>query len=149
MMTVICWDGETLAADRQANMSGFPYEATKIFRVPSGMVGFSGNGSHAMALLDWFKGDMFPANYPKESYEDGAGSMLITNEGELWVYDSKTAYPEIIKTKFFARGCGRDYALAAMYLGKSAIEAVEVASALDVNCGMGVDFLRLEASINP
>jgi hypothetical protein len=75
--------------------------------------------------------------------------MLITNDGELWVYDSKTAYPENIKTKFFARGCGRDYALAAMYLGKSAIEAVQVASALDVNCGMGVDSLCLESPIFP
>lgn len=142
-MTIICWDGKILAADRQVNISGFTYETTKIYRVPSGIVGFSGNGAHAMALLDWFKGDMSPATYPKESYEDGAGSMLITNDGELWVYDSNIAHHEVIKTKFFARGSGMDYALAAMYLGKSAIEAVEVACALNVNCGMGVDFLQL------
>ena len=37
----------------------------------------------------------------------------------------------------------RDFALAAMHLGKSAREAVEVACALDVFCGNGIDTLEL------
>ncbi len=55
-----------------------------------------------------------------------------------------SAYPELHEDKFNALGAGRDYALAAMYLGFDASRAVEVACALDVNCGNGIDVLTLE-----
>ncbi len=147
-MTVIAWDGKTLAADKQSTAAGYAYAVTKIHRVPSGIVAFSGNSTHAAALLNWFKGDMDPKCYPTEAtYDDGAGSVLVTNAGELFLYDSKIAFPEKIESKYFARGSGRDYALAALYLGKSAREAVQVACALDVYCGMGIDTLELDSDL--
>lgn len=40
-----------------------------------------------------------------------------------------------------AIGTGRDYARAAMHLGRNAVEAVQVAILFDENCGNGVDTL--------
>lgn len=144
-MTVIAWDGKTLAADKRAIQNGYPATATKIHRIPDGLVAFSGSASHAAALLDWFRKGRNPLSYPLGFGEDnGAGSTFISDAGEIFVYDYRSGYPERIEDRFFARGAGRDYALAAMYLGHDARKAVEVACALDVNCGNGIDTLELE-----
>lgn len=57
----------------------------------------------------------------------------------------KVPYPARVEDKFTATGCGRDYALAAMFLGHDARAAVEVACALDAHCGNGIDTLELLA----
>ena len=54
-MTIIAWDGKTLAAGKASTNCGYRRTCTKIFRVPGGLVGFAGNGSRAMALLEWFR----------------------------------------------------------------------------------------------
>lgn len=137
-MTVIAYDGKTLAADKQSTVVGYAHTVSKIFRVPGGRVGFPGQASHCMALLEWFKGGRKPAEYPKS--DDPAGALFIADDGSVWGYGGP--HPEKYEDKFVAQGCGRDYALAAMYLGKPAREAVEIACALDVNCGNGVDVLE-------
>lgn len=142
-MTVIAWDGKTLAADRRSTHCGYASTATKIHRVPGGIVGFSGGGAHSSALLEWFKGGR-QGEYPKAIDEEhGAGSTFITDAGVILAYAWHSQSPETIEDKFFARGAGRDYALAAMYLGHDARKAVEVACALEVSCGNGVDTLEL------
>ena len=116
-MTCIAWDGKTLAADKMSCSVGYGYTVTKIYRLANGgIVGFSGDGDGAMALLAWL-------NSPRDA----------------------AAYPlgQSIECQRYAMGHGRDFALAAMHLGKSAREAVEVACALDVFCGNGIDTLEL------
>jgi hypothetical protein len=44
---------------------------------------------------------------------------------------------------FAACGSGRDMALMAMHLGKSAFEAVRLTCELSVDCGNGIDVLEL------
>ena len=143
-MTCIAWDGKTLAADRAATNSGYRRTLTKIFRVPGGIVGFAGDGSRAMALLEWFKAGRMPAEYPafQHDAETAVGSIFIGNGGESLTY-LHTPYPEVRLDRFDAIGSGRDYALAAMYLGHDARRAVEVACALDNGCGNGIDTLTL------
>jgi len=143
-MTVIAWDGTTLSADRQGTVAGYPYSVTKIHRLKDGLVGFSGSGSHAAELLAWFKRGKPEGEYPKRQSDEGAGSTFISKYGEIFMYASDSEYPELIEEKFFARGAGRDYALAVMYLGHDSKKAVEVACALDISCGKGVDALVLK-----
>lgn len=145
-MTVIAWDGVTLAADKQSTNTGFAHKATKIYRVDTGIVGFTGSASHAMALIQWFKNGCWPAEWPKPGDPNNCSNALfITQGGEIRAYDgAANGQYEIHEDKFVAFGCGRDYALAAMYLGRTAREAVEVACALDVFCGQGVDTLTLD-----
>jgi ATP-dependent protease HslVU (ClpYQ) peptidase subunit len=145
-MTVIAWDGETLAADKQSTGGGFASTVTKIFRVPGGLVGFTGNGSHAQALLAWFRAGCDVEKWPKKGGDDSAGAFFVSACGELRGYSGDDGPHYIVyEDRHLAFGAGRDYALAAMYLGKSAREAVEVACALDNTCGMGIDALELEA----
>ena len=146
-MTIIAWDGKTLAADRMATNCGYGRTVTKIFRVPAGLVGFAGDGSRAMALLQWFKDGANPATYPEFQKEgDCVGVLMVGNDGRGYGY-SHTPYPTPQEDPFDAIGSGRDYALAVMHLGFDAVKAVEVASALDCNCGKGIDVLTLGSEV--
>lgn len=144
-MTVIAWDGKTLAADKAATICGHAHTVTKIYRIPDGLVGFSGNGGGAMALLEWFRNGRKIADWPKYQDKDdtSAGAMFIDREGRQFNYGS-TPFPEPVEDRFGAMGAGRDYALAAMHLGCDACRAIEVACALDVTCGNGIDTLGLD-----
>lgn len=142
-MTVIAWDGKTLAADKRATNCNLASTVTKVHRLPDGLVAFSGGGAHASELLNWFFGARNPDTYPRRDGDDGAGSLLIKEDGTIFVYSSTNPFPERIENQFYARGSGRDYALAAMYLGCDARKAVEVACVFDVSCGNGVDTMTL------
>lgn len=143
-MTVIAWDGTTLAADKRATGGAMASTVTKIHRLPDGLVAFSGGGAHASELLNWFYGARNPDTYPRRNDDDGAGSLMVNLDGVVFMYSSGSPFPERIEDPFFARGSGRDYAMAAMHLGCDARRAVEVACAFDVYCGNGIDTMRLE-----
>lgn len=142
-MTVIAWDGKTLAADKRGTVAGMAYTVTKIHRLPDGLVAFSGGGAHASELLNWFFGARDPATYPRCDDDGGAGALHINMDGSLFMYSAANPFPERIESPFFARGSGRDYAMAALHLGHDARRAVEVACALDICCGNGIDELTL------
>lgn len=145
-MTVIAWDGTTLAADKQATIDGRASITTKIRRVGSDLVAFCGDAGRSRAMLRWYKdgaqADAFPDFQTKE--ESMVGFVVVKSTGRVIKFDNSPEPIEFEDT-VYAMGCGRDYALAAMHLGKTAREAVEVACALDVFCGQGIDTLTLEA----
>lgn len=145
-MTIIAWDGTTLAADKQSTTVGYGATVTKIFRVRNGLLGIAGNGAHGMAIMRWINEGCDPDKWPKPVDEaNSADCLFISNQREIFeFFGSSGAYPVQYEDRYNATGSGRDYALAAMYLGKTAREAVEVACALDVNCGKGIDTLELE-----
>lgn len=142
-MTCIAWDGKTLAADKAATNVGYMRRVTKIFRVPEGLVGFAGDGDYALEFLEWFNNGRVVADYPKSLADGAVGAIFIDQDKRCWGY-TKVPYPQLCEDAFDALGSGRDYALAAMYLGKTAKEAVEVAIALDNGCGKGIDVLEIK-----
>lgn len=142
-MTVIAWDGRTLAADKMSCSVGFGYVVTKLHRLHDGsLAAFAGDGDHAMALLAWLNSKRDITEYPPAQKDNDTSAFVVTPDGRCWSY-GKTPFPQQIEDRFYAMGHGRDFALAAMHLGKSAREAVEVACALDVFCGNGVDVMEL------
>lgn len=143
-MTVIAWDGKTLAADKAATNVGFSSTVTKIYRVPAGLVGFAGNGDAAMQLLQWFREGMDVKNYPEcqKGEDDAASAIFVSKDGSVYGFGS-SPWPQRNENVCQAFGSGRDYALAAMHLGFDARRAVEVAIALDNDCGCGIDTLVL------
>ena len=146
-MTVVAWDGKTLAADKAAHNVGYLRTVTKIFRVPGGLVGFSGNGDRALEMLAWFRAGRDAATYPafQRDGDKTVDCLFVGLDGVQLTY-GETPHPQRCEDGFNATGHGRDYALAAMYLGFDARRAVEVACALDCNCGNGIDTLTLEAT---
>jgi hypothetical protein len=143
-VTIVAFDGKTLAADRAATNCGWSNTVTKIRRVPGGIVGFCGDGDGAMDLLAWFRGGRKGTGYPAcQKSDNRASALFIDAEGRIWCYD-KSVHPSLYEQPFYALGSGRDYALAAMHLGHDARKAVEVACALDNDCGNGIDVLELE-----
>lgn len=142
-MTCIAFDGHTLAADKAATNAGFSNTVTKIYQVPKGLVGFAGNGDAAVQLLQWFREGMDAKAWPEcQKGDDRAHALFIDAGGRVFGYGS-SPWPQRHENTLNAMGSGRDYALAAMYLGYNARRAVEVACALDNDCGCGIDTLML------
>lgn len=143
-MTVIAWDGKTLAADKMSCSVGYAYTVTKVHRLADGSIAaFTGSGDHAMALLAWLNGLRLPADYPKTQETNDTSALVIEPTGRVLSYGA-TPHPQTIEGRYHALGHGRDFALAAMHLGYSAEFAVRLACELDVYCGKGVDTLTLD-----
>lgn len=145
-MSVVAWDGLTLAADKRAVIGSLYRKTTKIFRLNDCLVGYAGDTDKAEELKAWWAAGAAPKEFPESCRDDSRSwaSLLVISKGDLLHYQ-RTPYPvRYDKYQAMAIGSGRDFALAAMHLGKSAAEAVDVACALDSGCGDGVDILTLE-----
>ena len=150
-MTVIAFDGKTLAADKMAESSGHARTVRKIFRIDGHMLAVSGAYSTGMALLAWWaKSQGEDLNdFPKsDSEEMSANLWVVKPNGSIFVYEnSPFALP--FEDRTFASGCGRDYALGAMAHGADAVEAVRIAIENDIHCGCGIDTLVLGEEREP
>ena len=144
-MTCIAWDGRTLAADKRACLGGLVNTMTKIHRIGDLLVGGSGETSFIWTMIEWVRAGRNVADFPKSQgdKDDWQPMLVIESGGQILLYE-RTPYPCRYEQSVFAIGSGRDFARAAMHLGKSAREAVEVACALDAGCGNGIDTLVLE-----
>jgi ATP-dependent protease HslVU (ClpYQ) peptidase subunit len=143
-MTCIAYDGTTLAADRRVCYGGTICETTKIFRIDGCLVGGAGEMPYLMAMFEWVRNGRIIADYPEHQKhkEDWQPMLLVEPDGTACIYE-RSPYPVRYAQKHAAIGTGREYARAAMHLGKTAREAVEVACALDTSCGNGIDTLTL------
>lgn len=144
-MTVIAFDGKTLAADKRCTVAGQILTTTKIFRVNGELVGISGDAAFCAEALNWIRAGCEPSKYPPElrDREKMVNVLLIRKNGEVWRFED-SPFPYQLFGPFYAIGGGSDFALAAMHLGNTAHQAVEVAIALNSGCGNGVDTLMLE-----
>lgn len=143
-MTVIAWDGTTLAADRRATDAGLPRTATKIVRSSRGcLVGMCGESAISRLMLEWFERGAPQESFPRQAADKDCPAKLVIVwlDGKIDVYEHTSA-PIRFLDPFMAWGSGRDFAIAAMALGKTAREAVELACRFNIDCGNGVDELR-------
>lgn len=142
-MSVIAWDGKTMAADKRVTIGTLIRTTTKIFKVDKALVGYAGDTDVCGELLAWFSSGADPEKYPTwiRDKDIWGNLMVVWPDGDVWKFE-RSGHPIKFPPQQFAIGCGRDYALAAMHLGKTAAEAVEVACTLDSGCGNGVDVLE-------
>ena len=145
-MTVIAFDGRSVAADRRLNCGTMTGQVCKVFQTPHGILAGAGSLAQIREMLAWLNDgaelDAFPDS--QRNNPDCPTLMQVLPAGQLLIYED-TPYPYQVDSPFWAIGSGAPYAMAAMHLGKSAREAVEVACALDSNCGNGIDELVLGA----
>lgn len=141
-MTIVAWDGKTLASDRRCEMSGYVVPVTKIFRVSGDLVGVCGALCHAMEILDWLQAGAVPDRVPPfQRTDDYVGVLRITPDRRILKYE-KGPMPIRLETPFTAIGSGRDFAIAAMHCGMNSVKAVEISCLYDAGCGNGVDKLE-------
>lgn len=141
-MTVVAWDGSTLAADKRCSDGSMIRTVTKVFRVGNLLVAGAGTRSMIMQMVEWVRAGRVVADFPpmQRDKDDWQPILVIEADGTPSQYD-RTPYPSRFEDRCCAIGSGRDFAMAAMHLGYSAEKAVEVACALDSGCGNGVDVL--------
>jgi 20S proteasome alpha/beta subunit len=144
-LSVIAWDGKTLAADKRASFGTTICVTTKIFRSGDALIAYAGDASFGNEMRAWFDRGAHPEDFPASNRDkDDWAGLLVIRKGQPIARYERTPYPVLFEDKRFSIGSGREFALAAMHLGKTAAEAVEVAIELDSGCGNGIDTLTLE-----
>jgi lipopolysaccharide transport system ATP-binding protein len=112
-----------------------------------GLLGLAGESGLGLPVVKWVMhgaiADQFPAL--QSSKDDWQPVLWIDLNGVIHIYE-RSPIPSIWEDGCCAIGSGREYAMAAMHLGCSAKEAVEVANALSCDCGRGVDVLDLRVA---
>lgn len=147
-MTVIAWDGRTLAADREAGTQYLRYlRSTKIRRLPNGnLLGAAGDAAQAREMVAWIVDGADPDEFPSElrpGKTNAARALLITKDGgRILVYETGP-HPIEFLGPYHALGAGAEAAIAVMLLGHDAKMAVEIASQVCAGCGNGIDVLEL------
>jgi len=145
-MTTIAWDGTTLAADKRAVNGSIIFTTTKIKRINGQLVAGAGQMATILEVFDWLERGGYVDEFPSVQRDDDTWSpiLVITKDKRVLKYE-QTPYPIEYEDKTFAMGSGRELALCAMYCGKSAKEAVEIASIFDSCTGNGVDTLKFKS----
>lgn len=138
-MTVITWDGKTLAADKQGTTSDMRVVVTKIKRLPSGaVVAWCGTQEGGLEMAQWYVGGADPTKWPAAQSAPDWTRLVVAENGKV-VYFETRPIPQPLKEPFHAWGSGRDYAMGALAMGADAKKAVEITSQFCTTCGMGVD----------
>jgi ATP-dependent protease HslVU (ClpYQ) peptidase subunit len=134
-LTTVACNRETMVSDSKVTVEhkGMTYPATKIVRAGTRIVGASGHGGDCTRFLEWakkdFKGAVPKWNEPPAS-EDAVLGLVLDADG-IYIYSPGDPEPERINAEFFAIGSGGKAARAAMMLGKSPEEAVELCFVVD------------------
>lgn len=141
-MTVIAWDGTTLAADRRCSFGAYIGEMTKIRAIGNAFVGVAGTAAKAAEFFAWFEAGADPKTYPKRDLNEEYFTAIVILPGPVLHRYEVVGVPFVVECEKHAIGSGRDYAAMAMHLGKTAAEACELAMVFDENSGNGVDLLN-------
>lgn len=151
-MTVLAWDGKTLAADKMGSGGGIPLTITKIHKLKLrlvtggplvvGLAGFAGVCDTSGEMLAWLSEGAVPKEFP-ESARDADTVLVLITKGRILQWTAGP-YPLQIEDAQMGWGAGGDLARVAMHLGKSAKQAAELACKFEPStCGHGIDTLTL------
>lgn len=145
-MTIIAWDGVTLAADK-LNLSSYGKNTiTKIHKVICNkkpmLIGISGKSVLITPILNWARTNFKPELIPKEQLDPEASVKIICIHQDKKIYIFENApYSYTVEDDVAAIGSGDQMALGVMYHGGDSIEAVNICSERGILCGNGVDTL--------
>lgn len=128
-MTTIAWDGKTLVGDTLGVSYNLKRQVVKVWRLDDGrLYGASGEYQSVLAVKAWLEAGELEDKKP--NLDDFSG-LLIDHKGQCFRLEDQLIYMPIAE-QYHAVGTGRDFAMAAMFLGASAMNAVLVASHFDV-----------------
>lgn len=144
-MTVLAWDGKSLAADKQMTRSGERCKYTKLHRLTNGEVAaYTGSVQDCLGLLNWYVAGAKTNEWNDFRVDtEASAELIVLSEDGLYMF-SNGPYAVKVEDPFAAFGSGKEYALGALTMGATAEQAVEIASQHDTHCGLGVDVMQFE-----
>lgn len=137
-MSVIAWDGTTLAADNQATLHGRSILIEKLVQLEEGVLAaYTGDHEEGQMLVAWYEAGAIKENWPDFQRPDDFTTLIIVENQMVYQYQ---AHPHRVRIEAgcFAWGEGAPYALGAMRAGADAALAVEIANHYSIFCGLGV-----------
>jgi hypothetical protein len=143
-MTVICWDGATVAADSlECYGSTRSAKPVQKLRERKGFI-FACTGTGAMfePLIEWYLNDCPKDQIPQcgDSHKDT--KLLVFKGGKAWVLSADLPHPAELYAPD-AWGVGADMAIGAMEAGATAAQAVEICIKREVYVGGPVQVIDL------
>ena len=145
-MTTVAWRGGYMAADSLlVRGGGIKGTATKIHRVGDYVIGTAGTLMDCVAFVRWWQDRDRPLDF-RAFRNDGSDApdlhaLVAGPDGvEVW---TEHLQPVPVETEFYAIGSGAMAAMAAMYMGASAAEAVRIASLVDQYTGGEIQVLEV------
>lgn len=144
-MTIIAWDGKSVAADTMSVSGHYrcPDRVHKIVRNGEFVYGMTGWSAWFDAWIKWHRDGADPAKIPASGIAPGdSGAFLVFGGGKAMIcsalvpYLQETGAPD-------AWGSACDFAIGAMVYGASAKQAVEVAIVCSTSAGGSVDVIEL------
>lgn len=140
-MTTIAYRDGVLAADSLVTLGNTKVHGCyqKIQRIDGYLVGSAGSVAACQAFIDWVKYAEDDQAPPKGEYN----AIIVNHKGKLREIEGGHFLPSPRGAKFTAIGSGAPFALAAMYAGASATEAVKIAAKIDTSTGLPVKTLKV------
>lgn len=131
-MTTIAWDGKTLASDSQMTGSYIEQKnVSKIIRKGGDYYGIAGRLSEGKSFVE---GEI-------DKLSDETELLIVNAKGKCVWKGRHASEPMPDKT---AIGSGANFAMGAMLAGASAVEAVKIASKLDISTGGKIQSKRVK-----
>lgn len=141
-MSVVAWDGKTLAADRMGVSADMRSQMSKIMVIgpPPEIIAWTGSHEQGLTLAAWYRAGADPESWPEfQKDHDNWTRLIVWRQGENPEIYEQLPVPQTVQDEFMAWGSGRDFAMGAMFAGASAADAVRAASAFNIYCGLGID----------
>lgn len=129
-----------MAGDQKVTDEDTHFRNKKIFRVGDAIVGAAGEAAAISRFLEWLHDgqEYEPPKFKKDTELD----VLVLTPAGLFTYGWDCRAEEILDP-FYAIGTGKQAALAAMHLGATPEQAVEIACKVDNATGGPIDVLEL------
>jgi hypothetical protein len=148
-MSIIAFDGKTIAADTLSVHYDVKQPAQKLFHHPHKNIAIAFTGHHANGLLmmEWYLEGAKRDNFPSCQSTDNWARLIVFMKEET-AHPNGTRTSKIVTSEYeqsphplpsrgpWAWGSGRDVALGALEMGADARQAVAVACKYYTTCGI-------------
>jgi hypothetical protein len=147
-MTVIAWDGRTVAADSlKCYGSSRAMAPVQKLRVRNGIVfAMTGSGPLFDPMIEWYLKGADPKAVPECGDEHKGTALIVFKPDGAAFYKPSMPYPDEVSAPD-AWGAGADFAIGAMEVGADAKTAVEAAIRREAYTGgpvQVIDLLQLQ-----
>lgn len=135
-MTTVAWDGQTLAVDKMATFNTSKFKTKKLFDCGEFMFAGCGDLAHVHEIAHWL---LDPEYEPDIKEAESTGIVIHKDSGKAYMVTTKPVRLMPMLSKRFAVGSGSMAALGVMEAGGTAVDAIKIASKVDIYTGLGVD----------